>query len=95
MKECDYIYDGAGNVAVVKFSDPYNDESKFTEIKAKILKDCYDEYDLHCFRSNPKKLKKGTPVIINRMMKNLYGCYYRIEHNNETYDIDIENVEFI
>ena len=92
MKRRKMIYDGDGHYLDVKYNP--DDSSLLDKVKAYVIKDCFDEQDVHYFRK-PKSLKKGTEIIISSIVENLYGTYFRTYVNNIRFDIDPSFVSFV
>ena len=64
-------------------------------IELEITEDCFDEADLHYFKSNPKKILKGERVVMNSIWQNFYGRYIRCTYKDKTYDIKLQYLKTI
>lgn len=63
-------------------------EYKFKPMKATIVEDAYDMYDLHNYTTKTKEpIPKGTQVTIDCWWQNFYGCYFKILHSESYYDV--------
>ncbi len=81
------IVTDCGPNGVKKFYLP--DTFKFFIIReVTLLKDCYDEQEVHYFDIQKPLIPKGTTLKVKYRFTNLYGVFYRCEYNGEMYDIN-------
>ena len=53
-----------------------------------LLKDCYDEQDLHYFDIKKQQIPNGTTLKVKYRWANYYGTFFRCYYNNTEYDIN-------
>ena len=67
---------------------------KFKPMPATVVKDAYDEADLHYFvRKAKAPIPSGTKIMVETWWQNLYGSYFRVQYEGQDYDISPRNVK--
>ena len=91
-----YIYDCTHKkFAVIVHTEPgkIGCEYNFKPFKAKIVKEAYDEADIHYGGKLKDPIPVGTEVTIDTWWMNFYGSYYKIKYNGHSYDVKTTSIE--
>ena len=63
-------------------------EYRFLPFCGELIKDGYDEADIHYFSKNPKApIPRGTKITVDCWWMNFFGSYFRVKYNGATYDL--------
>lgn len=69
-------------------------EYTFKPLKGKVIKESYDQADLHYWQRESKPpIPKGTELKVDCWWMNFYGDYFRVEYNGNKYDVKTDNIE--
>lgn len=63
--------------------------------KIKLLKDTFDEEDLHMFNKPKPLLKAGDIYVVKSMYETYYGVFYTINTPYGLYDVNVINCEIV
>ena len=86
-----------GRFAVVTDTKPglIGHDYKFKPIKARLVKDGYDQADFHYFRKLKQPIPEGTELMVDCWWQNFYGAYFKIVYNGDSYDVKENCVSII
>ena len=66
----------------------------FNPMPAIVLKDAYDEADIHYFKPKAKcPIPAGTKIMVGTWWQNFYGSYFRVQYEGQDYDISPRNIK--
>ena len=90
------IWDAKGRWVVTVDNEPnlIGHEYTFKPLKGKVIRNSYDEADLHYWQRKTKPpIPEGTELKVDCWWMNFYGSYFRVEYNGNKYDVKTNNIE--
>ena len=90
------ITDAKGRWAVIVDYEPniIGHEYTFNPRSGKVIKESYDQTDLHYGKRDPKPpIPEGPELKVDCWWRNFYGSYFRVKYNGNCYDVKSSNIE--